>query len=640
MKKILFVILLFIVSVGFSQFKPQMKRLLEEKPNSFYKFFNTALKIHDIDEQDTKYLESLIAFADTNDYPIAKIYAFDIIAIKYRDERKPNKAVEYHKKAIKLAHDINNTEAEVVSLNMLGLCYRIMSDIPNAIDYHKKVLKLASNIKTESKSHFTTIGIAMNSMGKIYMELKQYNYAIEQFSSGIKIHEKINDVKGLAISYSSLGDAYAGLGKYDDALKFYKKALEFNKTFNSNLGKILCYDRIANIYILKKEYTKAYDTLETIYYDALILNQPKYLARIKVTLGRIQVAMDDLDAAESNLLEAYKIYKDLNIEYSRLSKLCVHISEFYEKKKEFKKAYKFYKEGIQIAEKTLEKQNVLYIGSLIDRYETQSKKIRIKQLETEAKQKEFESSRIRTVLIIILITLALLWVILFSVYRQGLLNNDKKVLVLEQQALQAQMNPHFVFNALNSIKLYIINNEQRQAVYYLNKFSKLIRNILDTSRNKEVNLKEELETMDLYVTIENIRFNNEIEYKFQVDEDLNLETIKIPPLLLQPFLENSIWHGLASKKDNKKVTLIVNKGEAGKSVLITILDTGIGREAAMKIKASKSLKRKSVGIDLTEQRLKNFSNNYIETCYIKYNDLKDEQGNVKGTSVVLKIPIF
>ncbi len=640
MRKILFVLVSFIAFAVYSQFGPQMNKLLEERPYNFYKFLDTALKIHGVLDQDIDYLEQLIVFADENDYPIAKIYAFDILAIRYRDGKQIEKSIEYHKKAIKLSEEINNLEAQVVSLNMLGLCYRLISDIPNAIDYHQKALKLASSVKNASKSHYTTIGIAMNSVGKIYMELKQYKYAIEQFNSAVTLHEKINDITGLAITYASLGDAYAGLGKLDDAIKFYRKALEFNKTINSKVGRILCYDRIANIYITKKEYTQAFDAIETIYYETLILNEPKYLARIKATLGRIQMFMDDLEASESNLLEAYKIYKALKIDRSKFAKLCIYLSEFYEKKKEIEKAYSYFKQGVEVSEKTVGQQNILYVGSLISKYDSQSKEIKIKQLETDAKEKEFESSRIRTVLIIILITLALLWVILYSVYRQGALNNDKKLLVLEQQALQAQMNPHFVFNALNSIKLYIINNEQRQAVYYLNKFSKLIRNILDTSRNKEVSLKEELETMELYVTIENIRFNNEIEYDFKVDETLNLETIKIPPLLLQPFLENSIWHGLSSKKENKKVSLMVEKDSEGKAVLITITDTGIGREAAMQIKKTKSLNRKSVGIDLTEERLKTFSDNYIESSYIKYDDLKDEQGNPNGTAVVLRVPIF
>ncbi|MGS0525604.1 sensor histidine kinase [Zobellia nedashkovskayae] len=124
----------------------------------------------------------------------------------------------------------------------------------------------------------------------------------------------------------------------------------------------------------------------------------------------------------------------------------------------------------------------------------------------------------------------------------------KKVLTLEQSMLRSQMNPHFLFNSLNSIKLYIINNEQKNAVHYLNKFSKLVRKILESSSMREIPLAEELETVDLYMNIENIRFSNEIDFKIRVDKNIDTHTVKIPSLILQPFLENAIWHGLSPKK--------------------------------------------------------------------------------------------
>lgn len=109
--------------------------------------------------------------------------------------------------------------------------------------------------------------------------------------------------------------------------------------------------------------------------------------------------------------------------------------------------------------------------------------------------------------------------------------------------LKSQMNPHFIFNSLNSIKLYIINNEKENTVYYLNKFAKLIRKILVVSNEKDISLADELDTMKLYMNIENIRFSNEIDFQINIDKDINLENIRIPSLILQPFLENSLWHG-------------------------------------------------------------------------------------------------
>ncbi|WGH74605.1 histidine kinase [Tenacibaculum tangerinum] len=238
-----------------------------------------------------------------------------------------------------------------------------------------------------------------------------------------------------------------------------------------------------------------------------------------------------------------------------------------------------------------------------------------------------------------MVSIALLGVLLYSIYRQRLLNNEKKILLLEQEALRIQMNPHFVFNALNSIKLYIINNEQRNAVYYLNKFSKLIRSILESSTVKEVTLSEELKTMNLYMSIENIRLSNEVNYVEEVDPSINVERIKVPPLILQPFLENSIWHGLSSKKGEKEVLVKVTK-IADEFIQIDIVDNGIGRDAAMKIRKNKSLNRKSIGINLTKERLRNFANQYANNYSLIYTDIIDEEGNPKGTKVSLKIPIL
>jgi len=215
---------------------------------------------------------------------------------------------------------------------------------------------------------------------------------------------------------------------------------------------------------------------------------------------------------------------------------------------------------------------------------------------------------------------------------------DKELAELKITSLRSQMNPHFIFNSLNSIKLYIINNEKENAVYYLNKFSKLIRRILAATREKEISLADEIETMELYVNIENIRFNNEIDFAVTTDPNLNLDTIKIPSLILQPFLENAIWHGLSSKKGVKKLDLAVIK-ENDSHVKITITDNGIGRKRSAEINKQKIHKKNSIGIKLTEERLNNFAKNFQHNYSITFIDLYHENKNPKGTEVSLKIPL-
>jgi sensor histidine kinase YesM len=172
----------------------------------------------------------------------------------------------------------------------------------------------------------------------------------------------------------------------------------------------------------------------------------------------------------------------------------------------------------------------------------------------------------------------------------------------------------------------------------LNKFSKLVRKILESSTLKEVTLQEELETMDLYMNIENIRFSNEIEFHISVDETLDLVGIKVPPLVLQPFLENALWHGLSSKKGNKKIIVDISKNSQN-HIQINIEDNGIGRKASAKIKSNKITGNQSIGIDLTKERLNNFIKSFEHNFSLIFHDLIDENQNALGTKVELRIPI-
>lgn len=217
------------------------------------------------------------------------------------------------------------------------------------------------------------------------------------------------------------------------------------------------------------------------------------------------------------------------------------------------------------------------------------------------------------------------------------LKYDKELAELKVSTLRSQMNPHFIFNSLNSIKRYIIDNEKENAVFYLNKFSKLIRKILASTIEKESTLEEEIDTIKLYVNIENIRFNNTIKFELNIDESLNTTSIKIPSLITQPFIENAIWHGLSLKKDDKILTLNIIKLNENQ-LQIDIIDNGIGRQKSNEIKKKKLLKRNSVGISLSEERLEHFSKNYKNTSDVFFTDLYDKKTPI-GTKVTLLIPL-
>ncbi len=211
---------------------------------------------------------------------------------------------------------------------------------------------------------------------------------------------------------------------------------------------------------------------------------------------------------------------------------------------------------------------------------------------------------------------------------------EKKVADMELTALRAQMNPHFIFNSLNSIENYIIQNETVKASEYLNGFSRLMRLILQNSRSHLVNLRDEIEALKLYMDMESLRFNNEVEYEVKIDEALDPDEIDIPPMLIQPYVENGIWHGLRHKGGLGKITLTFAKDNGYLKCIIE--DNGVGRKKAAKLR-NQNARRKSMAMNITNERLQTINKIYETDASVHIEDLLTEQGEAAGTRVELSI---
>ena len=214
-------------------------------------------------------------------------------------------------------------------------------------------------------------------------------------------------------------------------------------------------------------------------------------------------------------------------------------------------------------------------------------------------------------------------------------NYQKKISELETKALRAQMNPHFIFNCLNSINSFILRNDTDVASEYLTKFSRLIRLVLDNSRTSIISLSSELECLKLFIEMEEMRFADKFEYTIHVNEKLNTETIKVPPLILQPYVENSIWHGLLHKNEKGKLKIEISEQDG--YIICVIEDNGIGREAAREAKSKSSGHRKSHGMGITSQRVIEW--NQDNEAAVKISDLYDEEKEPAGTRVEIKLKI-
>ena len=630
----LFVLTFFYVVIGNAQnsdFETILNEINKTKPAA-YTTIDSLLKPF---ERDSLKMKRLLDISKGNTYDEGSCYALNALGVINRDLSNYDKSIAFHQEAKQFAEKAENIELKIISLNMIGVAYRRMDIIKPALDYHTEALKIAYSVVNPSKTIRRSIAVSQNSIGNIYLALKQYDLAITQFKKSLTIENEADNKLGLAINYHNIGYAEEAKGNLDAALINYEKSLTYNNAINSEIGRVICDNSIGGIYLKKGDYKAAEPIIKEALEKALELEDQFYISSSYLNLGQLQIELNQLSAAERNLEKALEIATSYNLK-SSIAESSKLLSEINKKNGDFKTALNYYQKAVEIESTILTQQNLQYVNDIAIEYENEDKNNQIKALALENEKVTIRLERNKKILLYTSLSLAIIGIVLFILNRTKALKRDKHILTLEQDMLRSQMNPHFIFNSLNSIKLYIINNEKENAVYYLNKFSKLIRKILMASKEKETSLNDELETMKLYMNIENIRFSNEIDFQINVDESINTEITKVPSLVLQPFLENALWHGLSSKPEGKKVELNVIKKSAD-YINVEIIDNGIGRLASQKIKDNKKLKRKSVGIEITKARLANFSKAFSKSYILDIEDLYDD-GAPSGTKITLQIP--
>ena len=242
------------------------------------------------------------------------------------------------------------------------------------------------------------------------------------------------------------------------------------------------------------------------------------------------------------------------------------------------------------------------------------------------------------ILCILLATLLLFTLVRFriqSVRRKEKIKSrhEKQLLELEAKALRAQMNPHFIFNCLNSIKSLIQQHEEEKSVMYLTTFSKLIRTLFNNADKKEISLYDEIETCKYYLQLEAMRFDMKFSYSVNIDRDIDLKSVFVPALIIQPFIENAIWHGIVPR--NTGGNILVNVRRNNGVIEIIVEDDGIGRSAALQNKSSGGLVHESKGVNLTQTRLE--LDNLLKQRQLRLEmvDKKNDTGIATGTVAII-----
>ncbi len=630
-------VLLYLCESTYSQevhktFQKKTDSLIKAAPDT-YKDLDAVLRPF---RNDTVLMRFFSERALAKKYLNGQAYVLNQLGRKYRDISDFSRGLELHHRAYEAAREAKNIEFEVYSLNMISVIHRKTDKIKSALDYNQKALELAESVDNPSIGLKRSINVSLNAIGNIYQTLQQYSKAIDQFTESIRLDEELGNELGLAINHQNVGECYEAQGKLTEALKSFQTSLKYNETIDSDRGRVICNYSIAHVFVHQDKTEEAREMLESALPKAEAIGDMSILSSVYINLGWTMIHLNRFKESKKYLLKGLELAEKFELIASQ-SEAYGFLSDLAVKQGDFETALRYYKKEQHFDREVSNDRNLRYVNDIIIRYDTEKKTNEIAVLAMENENVKLKLRKNETLILISGIALALLAGIFYILYRQYQLKNEKKVLTLEQSMLRSQMNPHFLFNSLNSIKLYIINNEQKNAVHYLNKFSKLVRKILEASSLKEIPLAEELETVELYMNIEDIRFSNEISFKINVDKGIDVHQVKIPSLILQPFLENALWHGLSSKEGVKNIDLRVSRDDEH-YIYIGITDNGVGRVAAQKIKDGKVLKRKSVGIDITKERLANFSKDYQNSFEVDIVDLHDEDGKASGTKVVLRIP--
>ncbi|MFD2822189.1 histidine kinase [Lacinutrix iliipiscaria] len=508
-------------------------------------------------------------------------------------------------------------------------------------------LKTFNEITYNSLSKYQKI-IYHEGIGDVYMKTKTYNSAIQSYKKGLDlavkhlIKPKVTDLN------SKIGQAYNETGKLKEANSYFenslnlasqenkkraieekvkvadfqndnqaygteiqlrKEALEFIEDYEKDTDSIVENEsaitpqkqnyKIGNAYYLQKDYTNAIPYLEKSIEEA---ENNEDLVVKKDAIRKLSETHRDAGNYDK-ALETYKSYQEtVDALYAKMEQEITQASRF--------------------SKSISEKQN--RITSLeSDRALTQSNY----QLTVE------QSKRQKLVIYSLFGGLLLLLVTAYLMYKyikqQKLANN-----LLALKSLRSQMNPHFIFNALNSVNSFIASHDERTANKYLSDFSQLMRSVLENSEEDFIPLEKEIELLELYTQLEHFRFKDKFEYQITVDDDVKINDFQIPPMLLQPYIENAVWHGLRYKEDKGHLNINIAT-KSNDEITISIVDDGIGRKKSKALKTENQKKQNSKGMNNIKKRVDILNEMYKDKVDVYIDDYQDEDDT--GTKVVVTL---
>ncbi|WP_372754396.1 tetratricopeptide repeat protein [Mariniflexile sp.] len=531
------------------------------------------------------------------------------IARVYQNWSDYNKAIKFYNKAYILFDSVGNTKNKAAMLNGIGICQMYSSNYPKALESYIKALNIYEKEKLNKTLDYANV---LTNIGLIYNRMEhKLHQALEFFNKALIINKEKDYQIGIANILSNMANTHDNLNQPEKAIELQKEAFEMYEKIGNKLGMANALTNIGIAYTSIPDYEKTILYLQKTLPIYEELGNKNNLSLVKYYLGEAYLNLpstkSNLKKAEKDLIQASIIAKETgNLEIEKETYFM--LSKLHAKKGDYKSAFEINELAV-ILKDSLNSQNLKdEIVRLEVKYDY-DKKAAITKTEHESKQALAKAEINRQKLIkkgaifggSTLFVLSFLGILLYIRKRDAEEQRQKaelnaKVSETELKALRAQMNPHFIFNALNSINDFISKNDAVSASKYLTKFAKIMRQILENSNQKEITLTEDLNLIEAYIQIEALRLNHKFTYTISIDPAIDTDNTLIPPLILQPFIENSIWHGISKKESVGHIHISLKKED---TMLVCIVeDDGLGNHASVINKNQKSL-----GQNITKTRI-------------------------------------
>ena len=630
--------------------------LNEDQLTHVYDWARVGLRMAEINNADT--MKGIFNFF------IAKAFAYKYL--------KPDSAIVYYKKVLPYFPD-KMKQYNVFSVREIMERYAECGNKDSSFVYLDSLKAL---IDTMPDSSPKKISLSQH-IATTYQWFGMFNTAIRYFQIAVNGERKNGNKKGLGLALANLGELYSESGddvkaiqyskealeylagvnmpyimtainaatyftnltQYDSALIYIKKAEKRATQVNDANNLLLIRLAFGGIYLGQKKYDTARNMLEISVADLTKSGDRWNLTRAYISLANLDTSLHNYKEAKNNLLKGLQIakeYKQQVLVVSILQNLAIISSKL----NDYKTAFEYQRDFLAQKDSLTNEKIKASLADLEISYQTKQKeeKIQLLKKDNDIKSLQLKSSRQSKYLYlgIFIMCLIIMAIIFYQKGHRNKLETAKMKAELQTRLLRSQMNPHFIFNCLNSIENFIMQNDKRQASDYLNKFSKLIRSILDSSRNEMVPVAKDMEVLKLYIELEQLRFNNKFNYKDFIDPALAGGDYRVPSLLIQSYVENAIVHGLANS-ENTDLHLTVTASLENDRIKYIIQDNGIGRAKSSEYNRLNKPFHKSIGLKISEDRICLFNGQHGSNGSILITDLIDEYNNPDGTKVEITI---